>query len=42
MLGRSLMQLNQREEARQAFNRLIQEFPNSEFVAKAESYLSKL
>jgi tol-pal system protein YbgF len=42
MLGRSHMQLNQKDEARQAFNRLIQEFPNSEFVAKAEGYLSKM
>jgi len=42
MLGRSHMQLGQKDEARQAFNRLVQEFPNSEFVAKAEGYLSKL
>jgi len=42
MLGRSYMQLNQKDNARQAFNRLIQEFPSSEFVAKAEGYLSKM
>jgi tol-pal system protein YbgF len=42
MLGRSHLQLNQKTEAREAFNRLIQEFPNSEFVAKAESWLNKM
>ncbi len=42
MLGRAHLQLNQREEARQAFDRLIKEFPTSEFVAKAEEWLSRM
>jgi tol-pal system protein YbgF len=42
MLGRSYLQLNQKDEARQTFNRLIQEFPNSEFVAKAEEWLNRM
>ncbi len=42
MLGRSHLKLGQTEEARQAFDRLIKEFPNSEFVAKAEEWLSRL
>ncbi len=42
MLGRAHMQLNQREEARQAFDRLIKEFPTSEFVAKAEEWLNRM
>jgi tol-pal system protein YbgF len=42
MLGRAHMQLNQKEEARQAFDRLIKEFPTSEFVAKAEAWLSRM
>jgi tol-pal system protein YbgF len=42
MLGRSHLQLNQREEARQAFDRLIKEFPTSEFVAKAEQWLNRM
>lgn len=42
MLGRAHMQLNQREEARQAFDRLIKEFPTSEFVAKAEQWLNRM
>ncbi|MDZ7289762.1 MAG: tetratricopeptide repeat protein [candidate division KSB1 bacterium] len=42
MLGRSHLQLNHREEARQHFNRLIQEFPTSEFVAKAEEWLNRM
>lgn len=42
MLGRSHLQLNQREEARQAFDRLIREFPTSEFVAKAEEWLNRM
>jgi tol-pal system protein YbgF len=42
MLGRAHLQLNQRDEARQAFDRLIKEFPTSEFVAKAEEWLSRM
>jgi tol-pal system protein YbgF len=42
MLGRAHMQLSQKEEARQAFDRLIKEFPTSEFVAKAEQWLNRM
>ncbi|MGH7450332.1 MAG: tetratricopeptide repeat protein, partial [bacterium] len=42
MLGRAHMQLDQREEARQAFDRLIKAFPTSEFVAKAEEWLNRM
>lgn len=42
MLGRSYVQMNQKTEAREAFNRLITEFPNSEFVAKAQEWLSRM
>lgn len=42
MLGRSYVQMNQKTEAREAFNRLITEFPNSEFTAKAQEWLSRL
>ena len=42
MLGRAHLQLNQKEEARQAFDRLIKEFPTSEFVAKAEEWLNRM
>jgi tol-pal system protein YbgF len=42
MLGRAYLQLNQKEDARQAFDRLIKEFPTSEFVAKAEEWLNRM
>lgn len=42
MLGQSYTKLDRREEARQAFNRLIQEFPRSEFVAQAEALREKI
>lgn len=42
MLGRSYVQMNQKTEAREAFNRLITEYPNSEFVAKAQEWLARL
>jgi tol-pal system protein YbgF len=42
MLGRAHLQLNQKDEARQAFNRLISEYPTSEFVGKAEAWLNKM
>jgi tol-pal system protein YbgF len=42
MLGRAHLQLNQKEEARQAFDRLVKEFPTSEFVGKAEAWLSRM
>ncbi len=42
MLGRAHLQLNEKDDARQAFDRLIKEFPSSEFVAKAEAWLNKM
>jgi len=42
MLGRSYAQMNQKTEAREAFNRLLAEYPNSEFVAKAQEWLNRL
>ena len=42
MLGRSYVQMNQKTEAREAFTRLIADFPNSEFVAKAQEWLGRL
>jgi outer membrane protein assembly factor BamD (BamD/ComL family) len=42
MLGRAYLQLGQKEEAREAFNRLLREFPTSEFVAKAEEWMNKM
>jgi tol-pal system protein YbgF len=42
MLGRSYAQMNQKTEAREAFNRLIAEYPNSEFVAKAQEWLNRM
>ena len=41
-LGKSYSQLNRKEEAREALNRLIREFPNSEFVSKAEAMLNQM
>ena len=42
MLGRTYVQLNRKEDARRAFNRLIQEHPSSEFVMKAEELLNNI
>lgn len=42
MLGQCYTRLNRREDARQAFNRLIQEFPRSEFVAQAVALREKI
>jgi tol-pal system protein YbgF len=42
MLGRAYAQMNQKTEAREAFNRLIAEYPNSEFVGKAQEWLSRM
>jgi len=42
MLGRAYAQMNQKTEAREAFNRLIAEYPNSEFVIKAQEWLNRL
>ncbi len=41
-LGQSYAQLNRKEDARQALNRLLQEFPGSEYASKAEALLSKM
>lgn len=42
MLGQCYTRLNRREDARQAFNRLIQEFPRSEFVHQAVALREKI
>ncbi len=42
VLGKSYAQLNRKDEAREALNRLIREFPNSEFVPKAEAMLNQM
>ncbi len=42
VLGKSYAQLNRKEDAREALNRLIREFPTSEFVPKAEAMLSQM
>lgn len=42
MLGKSYARIKRPEEARQAFTRLIQEYPNSEYVNKAEALLSRM
>jgi len=42
MLGKSYLRLNQSANARQVLDRLVKEFPNSEFVSKAEQMLSKI
>lgn len=42
MLGQCYAKLNRRQDAREAFDRLIQEFPSSEFVAKAEELRDKI
>lgn len=41
-LGQSYAQLNRKDDARQALNRLLQEFPSSEYASKAEALLSKM
>lgn len=42
MIGRAYVELGNKSEAQNAFNRLIREFPASEFVPKSEQYLRKL
>lgn len=42
MLGKSYAQIKRPEEARKAFTRLIQEYPNSEYVSKASALLSRM
>ncbi|MDZ7363018.1 MAG: tetratricopeptide repeat protein [candidate division KSB1 bacterium] len=42
MLGRSYLQLNQKAEAREAFNRLLSEYPGSEFASKAQEWLNRM
>lgn len=41
-LGLCYLRLGDRERARQEFERLISDYPNSEYVTKAQKYLSKL
>ena len=42
MLGKTFLALNRRDDARQSLSRLIREFPESEFVVKAEEFLNKM
>lgn len=42
MIGRCYQKLNDKEKARTYFNKLISEFPNSEYVPKARLHLSRL
>lgn len=42
MLGKAYMKLQQPANARQVLDRLVKEFPNSEFVSKAEQMRSKI
>jgi tol-pal system protein YbgF len=42
MLGKSYAQIRRPEEARKAFSRLIQEYPDSEYVSKASALLSRM
>ena len=42
MLGKSYARIKRTEEARQAFTRLIQEYPDSEYVGKAEALLRRM
>lgn len=42
MMGRAYLQLNLRAKAEETFNKLIREYPDSEFVIKSEQYLRKL
>ncbi len=42
MLGKSYAQIKRTEEARKAFTRLIQEYPNSEYVSKASALLNRM
>lgn len=41
-LGQSYAQLNRKEDARQALNRLLQDFPSSEYASKAEALLRQM
>ncbi len=41
-LGLCYLRLGDRERARQEFERLISDYPNSEYVPKAQQYLSRL
>ncbi len=41
-LGQAYAQLNRKEDARQALNRLLQEYPGSEYASKAEALLNKM
>lgn len=41
-LGQSYAQLNRKDDARQALNRLLQDFPSSEYASKAEALLRQM
>jgi tol-pal system protein YbgF len=42
MLGKTYAQIGRSDDARKALQRLIQEFPTSEYVSKAEAMLTKM
>jgi TolA-binding protein len=42
MLGKSYARIQRTEDARKAFTRLIQEYPDSEYVSKAENLLKRM
>jgi tol-pal system protein YbgF len=42
MLGKSYAQIKRPDEARKAFTRLLQEYPNSEYASKASALLNRM
>jgi len=42
MLGKTYLKMKQPANARQSLDRLLKEFPNSEFISKAQQLLSKI
>ena len=42
LMGKAYINLNMKEQARETFNLLIVEHPNSEFVGEARDYLTRL
>jgi TolA-binding protein len=42
LMGKAYLKVNMGDQARETFNRLVMEYPASEFVGEAQNYLSKL